>query len=144
MLSHYDGGGKVEVSISRDCSAIVLDGLISGPEGEHMVQFLLDTGASITMVPSKVLEKIGSMDNVIEDSISIKTASGTVHVNIVKVGRIEILGEIVEGIEVACYDIPPQTRVEALLGLNFLKHFKMTLDFPNGKLRLEANDIMVR
>ncbi len=125
-----------EASISRDCTAIVLDGSVSGPDGERMVQFILDTGASITMIPGKVIQKIGSSTIITARSVHIQTAGGTVDVDIVRVDSIEIMGKTVKNIEVASFDLPTETRVEGLLGLNFLKHFRMTLDFPNGKLSL--------
>ncbi|MEA3558200.1 MAG: retropepsin-like aspartic protease, partial [Candidatus Thermoplasmatota archaeon] len=127
-----------EVSISRDASAIVMDGLVSGPEGEHIVQFLLDTGASMTMVPRKVLEKTGSLGNVIQSSVPIHTASGSISVDIIRVDRIEVLGQTMKKMDIMAYDIFPDARVEGLLGLNFLKNFKTTIDFPGGKLMMEA------
>ncbi len=101
-----------------------------------MVQFILDTGASITMIPGKVIQKIGSSTIITARSVHIQTAGGTVDVDIVRVDSIEIMGKTVKNIEVASFDLPTETRVEGLLGLNFLKHFRMTLDFPNGKLSL--------
>lgn len=126
----------MEVSISRDASAIVLDGLISGPKGEHIFQFLLDTGASMTMVPRKVFEKTGCLGNVIQRSVPIHTASGSISVDIIRVECIEVLGQTVNDLEIIVYDIFPGARVEGLLGLNFLKNFKTTIDFPRGKLMM--------
>lgn len=127
----------VEESISRDCSAIVLDGLVSGPEVRKMVQFLLDTGASITMLPKKVLHRIGSDVEIIQGSIPIETAGGTINVDIYRIGSLEILGMAVKDMNVAGYDLPVETRIEGLLGLDYLKNFKFTLDFPYGKLMID-------
>jgi hypothetical protein len=63
MSSHFERGGGLELSFSRDALGIVIDGVITGPRGMKRVKFLL--------------------------------------------------------------------------GLNFLKHFRLTLDFPNGKLIME-------
>lgn len=126
-----------EASISRDCSAIVLDGLVTGSDDARMVQFILDTGASITMVPKRILQRIGSKCELLKGSVPVETAGGRINVDLYRVGSIEVLGKSVKDLDVAGYDLPVETRIEGLLGLNFLKHFKVTIDLPNGKLVLE-------
>lgn len=36
-----------------------IDGRVRGPEGEEEIRFLLDSGATYTLLPEKVWEKIG-------------------------------------------------------------------------------------
>jgi len=58
-------------------------------------------------------------------------------VPLVEVREIRALGQRVKGLEVLVHDLSPASRVEGLLGLNFLRNFKLTLDFRAGILELE-------
>jgi clan AA aspartic protease (TIGR02281 family) len=137
MLWPFSGDQVAEASVSRDCSAIVLDGLIKGPGGSRMVQFILDTGASLTIVPNKVLRRIGSEKELIGGTVPVQTAGGRIDVDMYRINSLEIMGVKVRDIDVAGYDLPPETRIEGLLGLDFIKQIKLVLDIPNGKLIME-------
>jgi len=39
-------------------------------------------------------------------------------------------------VEVLCHDLPPESGVDGLLGLSFLKHFKLTIRFRKGIIDL--------
>ncbi len=69
--------------------------------------------------------------------IEMMTASGIAIVPLVKVREFRALGQTVKGLEVLVHDLPSAGRVEGLLGLNFLRVFKLTLNFKQGILELE-------
>ena len=133
---HFEGG-ILEFSISRDTIGIVLDGVISGPVAKKRVRFLLDTGASVCYVHRSIMIGAGYVVGTGKGKVPIHTAGGEVHAEIFNVDSIKIFDLELIGLEVSSYEIPSETRVEGLLGLNFLKHFKMTLDLPNGKLIIQ-------
>ena len=102
-----------------------------------MVQFILDTGASKSLVPIKVLERIGSLQDTDNGPIFIETAGGSIKVDLYWIESVEVLGKRSERMLVAGYDLPPETRIEGLLGLDFLKMFRLVLDIPKGTLEIE-------
>lgn len=136
-ISLHFKGGPLELSFSRDTMGIVLDGVIKGPKAKKRVRFLLDTGASVCYIHRSIMIGAGYEVGTGKGMVPIHTAGGEVHAEIFDVNSLRIFDIEVKDLEVSSYDIPYQTRVEGLLGLNFLKHIKMTLDFPNGKLSME-------
>lgn len=54
----------------------------------------------------------------------------------ITVPEISVLGKRVKNVEAIIKDLPPQAPADGLLGLSFLKHFKMTIDFKKGILEL--------
>ena len=98
---------------------------------------VLDTGASNCMIPYKVAKKIGYEVTENGSFLKIHSANGLINTPVITIDEIEVLGLKVKDIDVICHDLSSGAYVDGLLGLNFLKHFKVTLDFPNGKLVLE-------
>ena len=102
-----------------------------------MVQFILDTGASMTMLPIKVLERIGSVQDTEIGPIFIETAAGSIQANLYRIESIEFLRKRSGRMIVAGFDLPVETRIEGLLGLDFVKMCKLVLDIPNGTIEIE-------
>jgi hypothetical protein len=46
------------------------------------------------------------------------------------------IGQKVDNLEVLCHDLPPESGVDGLLGINFLKRFKLTIRFRKGIIDL--------
>ena len=69
--------------------------------------------------------------------IPLTTVSGEEIAPIITMDSISVLGKPVRNVDVICHDLPPTSRVDGLLGLSYLRNFKLTLDFKNGLLTLE-------
>ena len=94
----------------------------------------LDTGASITMIPSEVATDLGyDLSNPNEQMI---IASGVVLIKRITVSKLTAIGETVEDIDVVCHDLPEGSIIEGLLGLNFLRHFDVNISFSTGTITL--------
>ena len=126
-----------EINFNRDCTGIILDGVLDGPNNKRRIQMALDTGATYCIAPFETIEKIGYEPANSKEIIPINTASGLIHAPLVRIKSLNVLGEVVENIEILCHNIPNVSRIEGLLGLNYLKHFKLTIDFKKGILELE-------
>ena len=50
--------------------------------------------------------------------------------------EIAVLGKKVKNVEAIVKDLPPEAPADGLLGLSFLKYFKLTIDFKKGLLEL--------
>lgn len=95
-----------------------------GPRTFRIIKMALDTGASYTIIPLEAAIAIGYNPALSKKHIEITTASGVIIVPVIKIKSIACLGKEVENLEVICHDLPSQSPVKGLLGLNFLIHFK--------------------
>ena len=98
---------------------------------------VVDTGASITSIPADIALSIGVDPSKPIKRIEIITASGTEYVPVVKIPCVQFLGFNLKNVEIACLNLPPQSTVSGLLGLNILKNFNLSLKFREGLLEIE-------
>ena len=55
---------------------------------------------------------------------------------VVRLDRVRVGAGTVSGLEVSCYDLPAFLGADGLLGLNFLRRFRVTFAFDSGVLIL--------
>ena len=101
-------------------------------------RMVLDTGASLVMLPWKIATALELEINP-KNTIRTTTASTVESAPLVTIPKMSALGEEVQGVEALIKDLPPESGVDGLLGLSFLRHFKLTIDFKNGNLSLKKN-----
>jgi len=65
------------------------------------------------------------------------TADRVIDAPIVSVPSISVLGEVCHNVPVAVHDLPEASRVDGLLGLSFLRNFRVVIDFKDGLLKIE-------
>ncbi len=97
---------------------------------------ILDTGAIFTAISWDIAKDIGYDPAVAQNRVPIITANGVIEVPKIKVKAIGFGGLQVEDVEVICHDIPEIAEIEGLLGLSFLTHFNVLLDFKNSILEI--------
>lgn len=118
---------------------VLIPGLVYRRRKQIMIRFLVDTGASVTMVAPDLMQDIGYFENC-EEYVEPATVSGPAgKENGYKVKAQKILVHSMEcvlpDIDIVC--IRPEKNVEALLGLNFLKYFHYCIDHKNHVLTLQ-------
>lgn len=64
------------------------------------------------------------------------TASGVEYVPRIAMDRLEELGQHRRGSQVVAHTLPPSTTVDGLLGLDFFRGTRLTIDFANGRITL--------
>lgn len=101
-----------------------------------IAQLVVDTGASFVVIPWKLALTVG-LEVDPGKIIQTTTATAVETVPIVNIPEISVLGKTVKNVEAIIKDLPPEAPVDGLLGLSFLKHLKLTLDFKKGELKLE-------
>lgn len=99
-------------------------------------KLILDTGASYVVLPYDMVSAIGLPINP-KNTVRLTTASTTETIPEIIVPEISVLGKKVKKVEAIVKDLPPEAPVDGLLGLSFLKYFKLTIDFKKGLLELE-------
>lgn len=98
--------------------------------------FIVDTGASSTLVPASTIRRMGLRIPGNAPRVRVQTANGRVTVPQIKLDSIVIGGYPVRDIHVLVMDMPGQEDT-GLLGLNTLDHFRMDLNLEEGILTLE-------
>jgi predicted aspartyl protease len=96
------------------------------------IKLAVDTGASLTMISIESALAIGIDPYKSMRQIEITTASGIVFVPVIKIPAFKCLGAELTNMEAVCHNLPPESCVEGLLGLNFLKPAKVIIDFSRN------------
>jgi predicted aspartyl protease len=100
--------------------------------------FILDTGA-LTMVSERVSEKLSLPEGIEIDASG--TGGNTRAINLVKLNSVVVGGMEVKNCAAGVIDfssIFPHT-IDGILGSNFLRHFKVTIDFQKQELTLSQD-----
>lgn len=96
----------------------------------------LDTGAVLTIIPIETALAIGYDPTKATRRIELVTASGVELAPQLSVRAIRRLGQTVKALDIVCHDLPAASPVKGLLGLNFLRHFNVHLNFLRQRLEL--------
>ena len=98
--------------------------------------FIVDTGASMVTIPSSTADYLGLAVDERNPMHRVLTASGAKYAPEVTLYSITIDGREVNEIKALVLDIPDQPDL-GLLGLNYLKRFRMDMNMEQGVLLLE-------
>jgi predicted aspartyl protease len=118
---------------------IIIDLLLESADGTSslLIPVVLDTGASFTVVATDVLVQLGyDPANPLLARQRVVTGSGVEYAPRITVRSATAIGQKVTRLEVLCHDIPAESGVDGLLGLNFLRHFKLTIRPRKGIIEL--------
>lgn len=110
---------------------------LEGPVAAREVDMLLDTGAAYTAISWEVAKDLGYDPAGSLERVSIVTANGVVEVPKLAVQQITFRGLSAKQVDVICHDIPELAEIEGLVGLSFLKHFRVLMDFRKGVLEIK-------
>ena len=106
--------------------------------GGQAVKFLVDTGASLTTVPTALADRLG-LRKKSNPRTKVTTASGEVEVEIVVLPRLRLGSKILlKKVRAAVLDLPGEDLAgTGLLGLNVLQRLNMQIDSENSRLILK-------
>ncbi len=140
--SFDDGGpavpGEVRVTFKKKGSAIIVPVTLQGLDGEAKVKMLFDTGATLTTVDTATLRRLGLAVGPGDPVVESHTAAGAVRRHLTVIDGADLGGATVEnGLAVAVCDPCARGDVVGLLGLNFSRHFLVTVDHEGGALLLK-------
>ncbi len=123
------------LKFNSSASIIVVDVIIKA-KTSIAARMVLDTGASFVVISSRLTTALGVT---IDPKKNIKTATATKieSTPLILIPEMSLLGKTAKNIKAIVKDLPPQSGVDGLLGLSFLKDFKMTIEFKKGILTLE-------
>lgn len=127
----------MQIPLRREAPIILLRAELSGKLGRYKINVALDTGSTYTMIPWDIAERLGydpasSTERVILTTVSTRERAPLIRLDTITVGDVEV-----KNVEVAVHDLPPESRVDGLLGLSFLKYFDTNLHFKSRTLEIK-------
>ncbi len=123
--------------IDPDAPVIVLSTTLEGEDIDKKIDMALDTGATYTMIPWEIAEILGYNPGASKDRVPLITASGVERAPLITLKSISVLGKDADNVQAVVHNLPEKSYVDGLLGLSFLKRFKLSLDFRAAILELE-------
>jgi gag-polyprotein putative aspartyl protease len=115
---------------------IVVDVILWGPNGAAKLRMALDTGSTSTLINAGPLVFLGYDPANSVDHAQLATGSTIEAVPCVTIDRIDALEQSRRSIRVVCHTLPVSTRIDGLLGLDFLRDHLLLLDFRKGEIAL--------
>ena len=117
----------------------VVDTVLVGTDGtEFPVRLMIDTGASVSVLPMSMAEGLGLEQDEMADR-QVQTVKGMLVAKLGALRAMRLGKEEIEDVEVAFIDdaLLGDTR---LLGMNVLGRYRMTLDDESNRLTLSPRD----
>ena len=108
-----------------------------GPTADTRVTLALDTGATRTWISREIVAALGyDLADFVGESRFI-SASGGGTAPIINIERITALEQERQDFPVLAHNLPPSAPFNGLLGLDFLRGQRLTIDFRAGLVTLD-------
>jgi predicted aspartyl protease len=115
---------------------IIVPAEVWGGSGNAVLRLAVDTGATSTIINVGPLVAIGYDPALVPDRMQVTTASGVEFAPRIALQRITARGQERTNFPVLAHTLPPSAAVDGLLGLDFLRGLRVTLDFRVGKVTI--------
>lgn len=116
---------------------IIVEAVVTGPTASLEVRLALDSGAQTTSINKTILTLVGYDLTKATYQIPMTTVSGVEHVPVVMLQHVNALAREAANLLVLAHSLPPSANLDGLLGLDFLRDQKLTIDFRNSTITLE-------
>lgn len=126
-----------KINFDNNIGVILVDVFIKNNIIAKKVRMALDTEATYSIITKEVAQSLELQPELSNEKIQIITASETQEAPVLPLEKIRIGKSEVENIKVIVHDLPQQSLIDGLLGLNFLKNFNIHLNFKQGFLEFE-------
>ncbi len=121
----------ISVDLVRKHELLLAEVVLNGRIRQY---FIVDTGASFTLINKPTARELGIIVDDNTPFIPIFTASSLIFTPLVTLSSIRVGDAEVENVDVLIYNMPSESA--GLLGNSFLNKFKVVLDSMNGKMTL--------
>ncbi len=125
--------GKIVINFTPGTQQIPLTAVLNGSATQ---KFIVDTGASLVTIPRSTAEELGLEVDARNPLRKIHTAGGVKYAPEVTLFSISVEGWEVTDLKALVLDLPNQSEW-GLLGMNYLRRFRMDINTENGVLLLE-------
>jgi predicted aspartyl protease len=97
---------------------------------------IFDTGASMSVISWEIADFIGVIEDKSIEKIRIMTGSGYEYCPIYRLDSLTVGNCTVKNLNILCHDLPDRSRVEGLLGLDFVKVHDVIVSYKQGYLEI--------
>jgi len=127
----------IRFQLSKRKPLLIVQGLVNG---KGPFSFVVDTGASVTVLSPHVAKQAGlSLCRIDAKAISaggrLDTAFG--RLNSLRIGTVEVRNLRVAIMSLTRVNRAAQLRLGGIIGHNLLRRFRVTIDYPSGHLFLQ-------
>ena len=103
----------------------------------HVFRFIVDTGAQRTIISNYVADTLGlDVAHPIRLEAIVTAERQTPPAPVIGLDSVQVGGIRLRDLEASVFDLPPTLRADGLLGLNFLRQFRVTFEFDRSTLIL--------
>ena len=124
------------ISVSREFGGVFVVQVVLN--GLRRARLMADTGAAWTSLTRSSLEKLGV--DVARPTglrqVAVADSATSISLPVFRLDSIQVGPVKVSDLEVIMLRLPPQLRLDGLLGINFLERFRTTFDFHSQALVL--------
>ena len=125
--------GKIIINFTPGTRQIPLTAVLNGRANQN---FIVDTGASLLTIPRSAAEELGLEVDASSPMRKVYTAGGVKYAPEVTLFSITVEGWEETDLKALVLDLPNQSEW-GLLGMNYLRRFRMDMNTENGVLLLE-------
>ncbi len=126
-------------SFNSEKGLIVVPVELHGPSGIAILKMAIDTGATTSLVNTALLVSIGYDPALESERLQVTTGSSIEFLPLIKLDKIIALDQERKDFPVLCHTLPSASSVDGLLGLDFLRGHKLTIDFRKGEIEIELS-----
>ncbi len=102
----------------------------------ELLDLVVDTGAFLSIVDTSLVDYLGySAADALKKSV-LDGAAGRSEGYLIKVPNFKCLGFEIPDFQIACHDMNTRLGVAGILGMNFLKLFRIDLNYNTGEIYL--------
>jgi len=120
---------------SPDEKLIYVGAEIHGPNGPIVAILALDTGATTTIVSKEIIQAAG-YDLAVGRKVRMVTGSKVEYPYELLIDQIDAIGQSIKSLTVLCHNLPEESGLDGLLGLNFMRYFDTEIKYSNNTLTL--------
>ena len=120
-----------------DTGLIVIPARLWGPKGVYDVKLALDTGATGTLIKWSAAVYIGYDPAISLERTKLTTGSSVEYAPRIIISEIEAIEQRRKNFPILCHTLPPSARVDGVLGLDFFRGYKLTIDLKIGTIDIE-------
>jgi len=115
---------------------LITKAAIAGPDGIKILNLLVDTGSSYTIIPVEALESCGCSPAEVKKHLRIVTGSGFVVAPVVQLNWFSTLGIKIDNFNVVAHTLPFSGPIDGLLGMDLLGKIKARIDLENSLIEI--------
>ena len=123
----------ISIPIASDDRALIIDAKV---DNTHPATFILDTGATYTSISQDLAQELG-YDLSKAPHITITTANGQVSIPKITLKELTMHGYKLHNVEATVISLPKNVPFQGLLGLNFIRRQRVTIDIDSKNVVLE-------